>query len=112
MGVQGVLLNQFSADRVNAANLAKWLVRPDAQVSLARLSGRIPASVSAVELVSDDPIIAGFGEALLTAEPMPNIPEMGSVWQPMANALAVLSENPDVDVAGLFQQAVDEILGE
>lgn len=112
MGVQGVLLNEFSSNKVNAANLAKWLVRPDAQLSLARLSGRIPASASAVAQVSDDPVIAGFGQALLAAEPMPNIPEMGSVWQPMANALAVLGENPDADVSTLFQQAVDEILGE
>ena len=112
MGVQGVLLNEFSNNKVYAANLAKWLVRPDAQVSLAELSGRIPASNSAVAQVSDDPIVAGFGAALVSAEPMPNIPEMGRVWQPMANALSVITESADADVGAALEQAVQEISGQ
>ena len=111
MGVQGALVNQFSDLKVEAANFAKWLTRADAQVSLARLSGRIPASVSALETVNDDPIIAGFGAALLNAEPMPNIPEMGAVWSPMGNALSVMTDDESSDVSELLQQAVDEILG-
>src|SRR5690606_27889703 len=93
MGVQGALVNEFSDMKVEAANFAKWLTRSDAQVSLARRSGRIPASVSALETVADDPIIAGFGAALLNAEPMPTIPEMGAVWNPMANALSVMTDD-------------------
>lgn len=112
MGVQGVLVNQFSTMKVEAANFAKWLSRRDAQISMARLSGRIPASVSALEVVVDDPIIAGFGEALLTSEPMPNIPEMGAVWTPMGNALAVLSDDPAANVTDLLEQAVRQIKGE
>lgn len=112
MGVQGVLVNQFSTLKVEAANFAKWLSRKDAQVSLARLSGRIPASNSALDAVIDDPIIAGFGAALLHSEPMPNIPEMGGVWQPMANALAVLIDDANADVSALFNQAVQQIKGE
>lgn len=112
MGVQGVLMNQFSANKKDAANLAKWLTRKDALVSLAKLSGRIPASASALAEVQDDPIIAGFGAALVNAEPMPNIPEMGKVWSPMANALSVITETADSDVAATLKQAVDEIKGQ
>ncbi len=111
MGVQGALVNEFSDMKVEAANFAKWLTRADAQVSLARLSGRIPASISALETVGDDPIIAGFGEALLNAEPMPNIPEMGNVWSPMGDALSVMTEDENSDVSALLQRAVDAILG-
>ena len=111
MGVQGALVNQFSSAKVEAANFAKWLTRSDAQVSLARLSGRIPASISALGQVTDDPIIAGFGAALLNSEPMPNIPEMGAVWSPMGNALTVMTDSADSDVSALLTQAVDEILG-
>ncbi len=111
MGVQGALVNQFSTAKVEAANFAKWLTRSDAQVSLARLSGRIPASISALGQVTDDPIIAGFGAALLNSEPMPNIPEMGAVWSPMGNALTVMTDSADSDVSSLLIQAVDEILG-
>jgi arabinogalactan oligomer / maltooligosaccharide transport system substrate-binding protein len=111
MGVQGVLLNEFSTNKVDAANLAKWLTRKEAQVSLSNLSGRIPASQSALAEVQDDPIIAGFGAALTNAEPMPNIPEMGQVWGPMGNALTVITESADSDVAGTLEQAVSEIQG-
>ncbi len=87
------------------------MARPAAQVSLAQLSGRIPASGSALAQVNDDPVIAGFGQALLNAEPMPNIPEMGSVWGPMGTALTVILESADSDVAGSLTQAASEILG-
>jgi arabinogalactan oligomer / maltooligosaccharide transport system substrate-binding protein len=109
--VDGVLMNEFSTNKVDAANLAKWLTRKDAQVSLANISGRIPASQSALAEVNSDPIIAGFGAALTNAEPMPNIPEMGQVWGPMGNALLVITESADSDVAGTLSQAVSEIQG-
>lgn len=112
MGVQGALVNSFTNLKVEAANFAKWLSRKDAQISMARLSGRIPASVSALEAVKSDPIIAGFGAALLNAEPMPNIPEMGSVWSPMGNALTVLTEDANADVGAVLKRAVAEIQGE
>jgi arabinogalactan oligomer/maltooligosaccharide transport system substrate-binding protein len=111
MGVQGVLLNQCSENKSAGANLMKWLTRADAQVSLANLSGRIPASNSALAQVTDDPVIAGFGAALLNAEPMPNIPEMANVWGPMGGALSVIYETEGSDVAATLQNAVDEISG-
>jgi len=112
MGVQGVLMNQFSENKVDAANFAKWITRSDAQVSMALLSARIPASESALVAVSDDPVIQGFGTALLTAEPMPNIPEMGQYWGPANNALDVILASPDSDIVATLNRAVQEILGE
>jgi arabinogalactan oligomer/maltooligosaccharide transport system substrate-binding protein len=112
MGVQGVLMNQFSAQKVDAANFAKWITRSDAQVTLARISGRIPASESALAQVSDDPIIAGFGAALLDSEPMPNIPRMGQVWGPMGSALSIILETADSDVAAALESARSEIAGQ
>ena len=112
MGVQGVLMNQFSTQKVDAANFAKWITRSDAQVTLARLSGRIPASESALMQVSDDPIIAGFGTALLDSEPMPNIPRMGQVWGPMGSALSIILETADSDVAAALENARREIAGQ
>lgn len=111
MGVQGVLMNQFSANKVDAANFAKWITRRDAQVSMALLSGRIPASESALAEVSEDPIIASFGVALLDSEPMPNIPRMGQVWGPMGSALSLILESADSDVAGALENARAEIAG-
>lgn len=112
MGVQGVLMNQFGTQKVDAANFAKWITRTDAQVTLARISGRIPASESALAQVSDDPIIAGFGAALLDSEPMPNIPRMGQVWGPMGSALSIILETEDSDVAAALESARSEIAGQ
>ena len=111
MGVQGIAVNQFSSDKVDAANFAKWITRSDAQVSLAQVTSRIPASQAAVAQVADDPIIAGFGQALVTAEPMPNIPQMGQVWTPAGNALAVIMESADSDIPSSLRRAVAEITG-
>lgn len=110
-GVQGVLLNEFSKNKADAANFAKWLTRPDAQIKLAQQSGRIPTSQKAAAEVADDPIISGFIKAYEEAEPMPNIPEMGNVWQPMADALAVLLENQNSDPAKVLGSAVAQIEG-
>jgi arabinogalactan oligomer / maltooligosaccharide transport system substrate-binding protein len=112
MGVQGVLLNPFSNRRADAANFAKWITRTDAQVSMAELSGRIPASLTALAQVEDDPFISGFGEALLDSEPMPNLPQMGNVWGPGESALGVILESEDSDVAAAMQRAASEIRGD
>lgn len=110
-GVQGVLLNEFSKNKADAANFAKWLTRPDAQIKLAEQSGRIPTSQAAAAEVSGDPIISGFIAAYEEAEPMPNIPEMGNVWQPMADALTVLLESQNSDPAKVLNSAVAQIEG-
>jgi arabinogalactan oligomer/maltooligosaccharide transport system substrate-binding protein len=111
MGVQGILMNEFSTNKIDAANFAKWITRPDAQVALAELTGKIPASNGAAELVADDPIIAGFAEALANAEPMPNIPQMGNVWGPMGDALTVILGDSGSNVSELLNQAVNQIAG-
>ncbi len=111
IGVQGVLLNEFSQNKADAANFAKWLTRPDAQIALAEISGRIPTSQAAAAEVSDDPIISGFIAAYEEAEPMPNIPEMGNVWGPMGDALTVLLESQGSDPAQVLGGAVAQIEG-
>lgn len=111
MGVQGILMNEFSRNKIDAANFAKWITRPEAQVALAELSGKIPASMSAAEQVADDPVIAGFAAALANAEPMPNIPQMGNVWGPMGDALTVILGDANSNVSQVLQQAVSQITG-
>lgn len=111
IGVQGILLNQFSDNQADAANFAKWVTRPDAQVTLAQLSGRIPTSLEAATAVESDPVLSGFIAAFAEAEPMPNIPEMGDVWAPMGDALSVLLESADSNPSEVLSGAVSQIEG-
>ena len=61
------------------------------------------------EVGVNDPIIAGFADALANATPIPNVPEMGKVWGPMDKALKVILESPDSDVASALNEAVEVI---
>lgn len=111
MGVQGILMNQFSSNKVDAANFVKWITRPASQITLAKLTGKIPSSNGAAAQVADDPIIAGFAAALANAVPMPNIPEMGNVWGPMGDALSQILDSPGSDVGSLLNGAASQISG-
>lgn len=111
MSVTGVLVNGDSPARIQAANVAKWLVRSDAQLGLAREAGRIPASLAAVDALVDDEIIHGFGMALRNAEAVPNVPEMALVWQPLGAFLERLNSAhlSDDEVARLLREAADSL---
>lgn len=111
MSAQGAVVNAFSDSQADATLLAAWLGRDTAQVSLARAANRIPASLDAVAELGDMPIIAGFAAALANAEPIPAIPEMGAVWDPMRNALELILESPTSDIAAILNGAVEEIRG-
>ena len=112
MGVQGILMNEFSTSKIDAANFAKWVTRPAAQIDLALKTGKIPSSNNAAMEVADDPVISGFSAALTNAVPMPNIPEMGNVWGPVGDALTVVLESADSDVEMIMSDAASQIRGE
>lgn len=111
MSVQGVVINNFSKNKIYAANLAKWLTRPAAQISLAEHSSKIPSLQSvAAEIALKKPIVAEFSRALEKAIPIPNISTMGKVWGPMDKAMQTILESPDSDVSQTLKQATEKIL--
>ncbi len=87
LGVNGVMVTKFaSVHNVDAA--AKDLVvnffsTPSAQTQLAAAGGRAPANIKAK---AADPILAQFGAASKGGVPMPNIPQMASVWNDLGQA--------------------------
>ncbi len=87
LGVNGVMVTKFAATHgVDAA--AKDLVlnyfsTPSAQTQLAAAGGRAPANLKAK---ASDPILAQFGAAGKGGVPMPNIPQMASVWTDLGAA--------------------------
>ncbi len=109
VGVQGVVLNAYSKNKIAAINFAKILVRPAAQVAFNKAGGRIPVSLGALAELKDDPVVKGFSTTIAMGDPMPNIPAMGKVWGPWGNALSLITQKPDSNVKQIIDQMVAEI---
>jgi arabinogalactan oligomer/maltooligosaccharide transport system substrate-binding protein len=65
--------------------VTNYLTTPAAQLSLAIANGRYPANTVAGKGVHD-PVLAEFGKAGAGGVPMPNIPQMNSVWADLGAA--------------------------
>jgi maltose-binding protein MalE len=89
LGVQGFLVTKYAASH-GVASLAQdfvanYVSSPSAQATLANASGRFPANTAAAKGFSD-PVLKAFGRASTGGVPMPNIPQMGSVWTDLGQA--------------------------
>jgi arabinogalactan oligomer / maltooligosaccharide transport system substrate-binding protein len=113
LGVQGMFVTKYSANH-GVASLAKDLVtrfmtKATAQYNLAIDNSRYPASTVAGRRVHD-PLLAQFGVAGRGGVPMPNIPQMGSVWNDLAGAWVKSTKGAGATpAASAFRQAAQTI---
>lgn len=89
LGVQGFMVTKFASDH-GVESLAKdlvgsYMMSPSAQQALAAANGRFPANTVAGRRVNDA-VLKQFGNAGLGGVPMPNIPQMSSVWSELGGA--------------------------
>jgi arabinogalactan oligomer/maltooligosaccharide transport system substrate-binding protein len=89
LGVQGFMVTKFAIEH-NVDSAAKDLVtnfmaNPSAQTQLAAANGRPPANIKA-KVGSTDTVLAQFRAASKGGVPMPNIPQMDSVWSDLGQA--------------------------
>lgn len=89
LGVQGFMVTKFasvhSVDALAQDFVANYVSTPAAQLALALANGRFPANTTAGKQVHD-PVLAQFGKAGVGGVPMPNIPQMDSVWSDLGAA--------------------------
>jgi maltose-binding protein MalE len=87
LGVNGMMVTKFaSTHNVDAAAkdlVTNYFSTPNAQTQLAAAGGRAPANIKAK---ANDPVLAQFGAAGKGGVPMPNIPQMSSVWSDLGQA--------------------------
>jgi arabinogalactan oligomer / maltooligosaccharide transport system substrate-binding protein len=87
LGVQGVMVTKFaSAHNVDSAAkdlVVNYFSTPSAQAQFSAAGGRPAANIKAR---SSDPILAQFSAASKGGVPMPNIPQMASVWTDLGQA--------------------------
>ena len=79
-GVQGFFVNPYSKNVLLAqAFLTEYIATEDTMQKLYDVGLR-PSAFQSVLAKTNDPDLKAMGEAGINAIPMPNIPEMGSVW--------------------------------
>lgn len=89
LGVQGFMVTRFAAGH-GVSSLAKdlvgaYIMRAASQKALAAANNRFPANTAAGKQVTDG-VLAQFGRAGKGGVPMPNIPQMASVWEELGGA--------------------------
>ena len=90
LGVQGFMVTKFAtAHNVDSAAkdlVTNFMAKPSAQTQLAAANGRPPANIKAKVGLQSDTILAQFRIASKGGVPMPNIPQMDSVWSDLGQA--------------------------
>ncbi|MDX6409574.1 MAG: arabinogalactan oligomer / maltooligosaccharide transport system substrate-binding protein [Gaiellaceae bacterium] len=89
LGVQGFMVTRFAAGH-DLASLAKdlvgsYMMSSSSQKALAAANNRFPANTAAGKQVNDG-VLKQFGAASKGGVPMPNIPQMSSVWEELGGA--------------------------
>ena len=66
-----------------------------------RETGEIPPRKDLLEdpVIKDDPVVNGFAQQASRGTPMPNVPEMGQVWEPIGNAITFVAQEKALDDA-------------
>jgi maltose-binding protein MalE len=89
LGVQGFMVTKYATTHglESAAKdlVGSYMMRPAGQTALAAANGRFPANTTAGKAVND-PVLKQFGAAGVGGVPMPNIPQMSSVWSDLGGA--------------------------
>jgi arabinogalactan oligomer/maltooligosaccharide transport system substrate-binding protein len=108
-GVQAFAVNAFSKNQNEAFALLSYMTQ-EMQLPEFKSQLRLPVlkSLLSSKLVQSNPFSKGLAAAAANARPMPNIPEMGQVWTPMANALTLVVQGK-MDPATAAHQAVAKI---
>jgi len=88
-GVQGFFVNPYSENVLLAqAFLTEYIATENVMQQLADTGNRPSAFKSVLEKTTD-PDLKAMGQAGVNAIPMPNIPEMGSVWSAADNGITL-----------------------
>jgi arabinogalactan oligomer/maltooligosaccharide transport system substrate-binding protein len=89
LGVNGLFVTKYAAthgvDSAARDLVTNYMAQPAQQAALALAGGRPPANLKAQKLVKD-PVLAAFSAAGVGGVPIPNIPQMASVWNEVGQA--------------------------
>jgi maltose-binding protein MalE len=107
-GVQGFFVNPYSENVLLAQTfLTEYIATEDVMQQLADTGNR-PSAFKSVLDKTTDPDLKAMGQAGVNAIPMPNIPEMGSVWSAADNGITLAVTGKQTPEAAM-KDAADQI---
>lgn len=89
LGVQGFMVNPFSENVLLAQSFLTEFVATEEFMQKIYETGLRPSAFKSVLAKTEDPDLKAMGEAGANAMPMPNIPQMGSVWSAADNGITL-----------------------
>jgi arabinogalactan oligomer / maltooligosaccharide transport system substrate-binding protein len=100
VGLQALFVNKYSKNTKEAWDLVRYL-SIHLPMPLFKASGRVPVLKSAAssKLVQSSPVTKVVIQAANNGEPMPNIPAMNLVWEPMGDQLTLLVQGKTTPAA-------------
>jgi arabinogalactan oligomer / maltooligosaccharide transport system substrate-binding protein len=110
MGVKGWHVTSFTQNEYWATKLVEWITNEENAKIRYEKTSEIPPVKSLVDTVlADDEGAKAVAIQSQYAVPMPNVPEMGEVWGPMATALQLIANQKEAPKSAL-EEAVNTIL--
>jgi maltose-binding protein MalE len=91
LGVQGFMINAFSPNQLLAQTFLQQFVAADETMQAFYDRDPRPSAYLPLAETIEDEDLKAFIEAGKVAEPMPNIPEMNSVWKAWGDAMTLIS---------------------
>jgi maltose-binding protein MalE len=89
LGVQGFMINAFSENTLLAQAFLTEFIATKETMQLLYETGLRPSAYTSVLETTADPDLKAMGLAGANAIPMPNIPQMGSVWSAWNNGITL-----------------------
>jgi arabinogalactan oligomer/maltooligosaccharide transport system substrate-binding protein len=94
IGVKGWYVSAYSKNPTWATDLMKFFTSKESLLLRFQETGEIPPRKDLLEdpVIKDDPVVNGFAQQASRGTPMPNVPEMGQVWEPIGNAITFVAQ--------------------
>lgn len=113
VGATGLMQSAGSRNPSGGEALYKFLTRTDSIYRLALAAGRAPADKNALEKASQQPVVGrdimAFARIAEQGTPMPSHPAMNAVWEPMEQAIDLVSSG-QVEPAHQMEQTEKRIV--
>ncbi|OYD06465.1 extracellular solute-binding protein [Paludifilum halophilum] len=114
IGVKGLYVSAYTRNEYWATDLVRFLTGKEALQDRFKTTGEIPSRTDLLEhpIVKDDEQVNGFAEQAASGVPMPNVPEMSQVWDPMADAVSFVAkgeQTPKEALDGAVKQIKEKL---